>query len=74
MPWCCQELVGSYNFTDSQLDRFHKLHATMRQCGVAFVVVAAATMSVLLLRVCTPAPTCMRSLPACMNAPTLAHF
>ncbi len=64
---CCQELVGSYSFTDSQLERFHRLHVTMRQCGVAFVVVAAATISVLMLRVWRPPATCMCSSPACMH-------
>ena len=53
-----QELVGSYFFTDSQLERFHKLHTTMRQCGIAFVVVAAATMAVLLLSVLTSLHCC----------------
>ena len=43
--------MGQYNFTDAQLERFHKLHVTMRQCGIAFVVVAAATMAVLFMHV-----------------------
>ena len=76
LPLCCQELVGSYTFTDRQLERFHRLHVTMRQCGVAFVVVAAATMSVLLLQVCKQLPACMRSSPACtgLNSILGAHL
>lgn len=48
LVFCCsllQELVGQYFFREEQLDRFHKLHTTMRKCGIAFVVVSAATVA-----------------------------
>ncbi|KAK9909074.1 hypothetical protein WJX75_006831 [Coccomyxa subellipsoidea] len=40
-----QELVGQYFFREDQLDRLHKLHTTMWKCGIAFVVVSAATVA-----------------------------
>ena len=40
-----QELVGQYFFSEKQLERLHKLHTTMRKCGVAFVLVSAATVA-----------------------------
>ena len=46
-----QELVGQYSFTPAQLDRFHKLHTVMRRCGTAFIVVAAATVAVVVVQV-----------------------
>ena len=55
--------MGTYSFTEVQLERFHKLYVTMRQCGVAFVVVAAATVAVAVLRVCMPLAR-----HACMHA------
>lgn len=39
-----QELVGQYVFTEKQLERFHRLHTTMKKCGIAFIVVAFATI------------------------------
>jgi hypothetical protein len=46
-----QELMGQYNFTDAQLQRFQKLHSVMQRCGSAFIVVAAATVAVVVAQV-----------------------
>ena len=43
--------MGQYNFTDAQLKRFQKLHTVMQRCGSAFIVVAAATVAVILAQV-----------------------
>ena len=46
-----EDLVGEFSFSDVHLQRFRRLHATMRQCGYSFIVVAGATMVTMLAQV-----------------------
>ena len=46
-----EDLVGEFSFSDVHLQRFRKLHTTMRQCGYSFIVVAAATVFTMLAQV-----------------------
>ncbi len=58
-----QELVGQYFFSEKQQERFHKLHTTMRKCGVAFVVVSAATVAGLIQVLAWPTKALLACIP-----------
>ena len=46
-----EDLVGEFSFSDVHLQRFSRLHATMRQCGYSFIIVAFATVFTMLAQV-----------------------